>query len=584
MRAIDLHVHSTYSDGTMTPTELLKLAEETGLAAFALTDHDATRGLDELLALSADSPVEVVPGIEITTALPGKDIHVLGYYINYHRPELQKFLDDLIWKREDRNMKMCERLHDAGLSITYEALRASVTPNTILTRAHFARFLLDAGEVSSMQEAFSRYLGDRCPTYVHREKVLPEEAVRIIRAVGGVPVLAHPILYGFSDEKLDRLVASLKEAGLAGIETVYSTYQGADERQIRALAKKYDLLMTGGSDFHGSNKPHIRLGTGMSKLFIPEEFLDGIKMEYLRNYVPGAASEAFRVPADTANPCLAGKEVSYRCSTDVTCPGLLSFDMDGTLLNDDKQITPATREALEAALAKGYAFTISTGRPLTSILRLVDSLDLRKYNPYISAFNGGCIYDLTKEEIIYKDTLTADVAAGIVAMVKEAGLHFHTYTEREVICEHDTEEVRFYSNYVRMEYRVCDDVLKEEPCPYKFITMHLTDRSVLEAMQDKIMSKYGDVVQCIFSNDMFLEIIPKTSGKDVALRMMCDLSGVPFENSYAFADQDNDISMLAAAAHGVAMVNGSKGAKNAAGYITFKDNNHDGLVPFLKAL
>ena len=553
MRSIDLHVHSTYSDGTMSPAELLKLAEEKDLAAFALTDHDATNGLDELLALSAASDVEVVPGIEITTAVPGKDIHVLGYYINYHRPELQKFLKDLIWKREDRNIKMCERLHDAGLSITYEALRASVLPNTILTRAHFARFLLDAGDVSSMQEAFSRYLGDRCPTYVHREKVLPEEAVRMIRSVGGVPVLAHPILYRFSDERLEKLVASLKDAGLAGIETVYSTYNNAEENQIRNLAKKYDLLMTGGSDFHGSNKPHIQLGSGMGKLFIPDELLDGIKAEYLRNY-----------------------------TSDV--PGLLSFDMDGTLLDDTKQIMPATRTALERVLDKGYSFTISTGRPLTSILRLVDSLDLRKYNPLISAFNGGCVYDLSKEEIIYSETLTEEVAAGIVSMVKAAGLHFHTYTEREVICEHDTEEVRYYSNYVKMEYRVCEDVLKEEPRPYKFITMHLTDRSVLEEMKAKIMAKYADDVQCIFSNDMFLEIIPKTSGKDVALRMMCKLRDVPFERSYAFADQDNDISMLSAAAHGVAMVNGSVGAKKAADYITFQDNNHDGLVPFLEAL
>ena len=375
-----------------------------------------------------------------------------------------------------------------------------------------------------------------------------------------MPVLAHPILYRLSDARLEELVATLKEAGLAGIETVYSTYVPAEERQIRALAKKYDLLMTGGSDFHGSNKPHIQLGTGMGKLFIPDEFLDGIKKEYLNN---------------------------YKCSSsDISSvsQGLLSFDMDGTLLDDTKKITPATREALEAALAKGYAFTISTGRPLTSILRLVDSLDLRKYNPLISAFNGGCIYDLNKEEIVYKEVLDSDVAAGIKAMAKEAGLHFHTYTEREVISERDTEELHYYSNYVKMEYRVCEDVLAEEPAPYKFITMHLTDRSVLEKMQEQILAKYSDRIQCIFSNDMFLEIIPKTSGKDVALRKMSEILDIPFSRSYAFADQDNDISLLSAAAHGVALVNGSKGAKKAADYITFKDNNHDGLVPFLKAL
>ena len=579
MRAIDLHVHSTYSDGTMTPAELLALAEEKGLAAFALTDHDATKGLDEILALSASSPVEVVPGIEITTAVPQgngyKDIHILGYYINYHREELQDFLSDLIFKREDRNRKMCERLHDAGLSITYENLRASVTPETILTRAHFARFLLDHKDVSSMKEAFSRYLNDRCPTFVPREKVLPEEAVRVIRAVGGVPVLAHPILYGFSESRLENLIASLKEAGLAGIETVYSTYLPADERLIRTLAKKYNLLMTGGSDFHGSNKPDIKLGNGRGTLFIPEEFLTGIKKEYLKGYGK---------PDDTLNNSSAAVSPTDSYAACTAPRGLLSFDMDGTLLDDSKKIMPATGKALDEAIGRGYIFTISTGRPLTSILRLVSGLDLEKYNPLISAFNGGCIYNLTKQEILYKEVLKADIATGIRILAKEAGLHFHTYTEREVICERDTEEVRYYSNYVKMEYRVCEDVLKEDPTPYKFIIMHLTDRSVLEDMKEVILSKYADDVQCIFSNNMFLEIIPKTSGKDVALRKMCEMLDVPFERSYAFADQDNDISMLSAAAYGVALVNGSKGAKKAAGYITFSDNNHDGLVPFLNAL
>lgn len=539
----------------MSPGELLTLAEERGLAAFALTDHDATNGLDELLKQSADSFVEVVPGIEITTAIPGKDIHVLGYYINYHRPELQEFLKDLIWKREDRNRKMCDRLHEAGLSITYEALRASVLENTILTRAHFARFLLDAGDVSSMQEAFSRYLGDRCPTYVHREKVLPEEAVKIIRSVGGVPVLAHPILYHFSDSRLEELVASLKEAGLAGIETVYSTYNSAEERQIRELAAKYGLIMTGGSDFHGSNKPHIQLGTGMGKLFVPDEFLDGIKLQYLQNYAPKNSS-----------PCL------------------LSFDMDGSLLNDEKIITPDTREALNRASKAGHRITISTGRPFASVKKLIEGLGLDEFNPLVSCFNGGCVVDWATRETVIKKTLDPETALGIREIIRSFGRHFHTYTDTEVLTEKETEEVKYYGNYVKLPYRVADDVLGVEPNPYKFIIMHLTDKSLLVPIQKEILSKYGDQVQCVFSGDKFLEVIPKESGKGAALLSMCELLGIPQENSYAFADEDNDISMLQAAAHGVALVNGSKGAKKAAGYITFADNNHDGLVPFLNAL
>ena len=558
MNQIDLHVHSYYSDGTQSPAELLKEAEEIGLSAFALTDHDGTAGLDEILELSKNSTVEIVPGIEITSAFFDKEIHVLGYYINYHMDEMKNFLANLVDRRENRNREMCQRLHDAGLSISYEALRGSLPAKTVLTRMHFARFLYNAKDVSSIDEAFHRYLGDRCPTYVRMKKITPEEAVKFIRSVGGVPVLAHPILYGLSEARLDALVASMKEAGLAGIETVYSTYLPADERSIRKLAAKYDLVMTGGSDYHGSNKPHIKLGKGMGKLFVPGDFLDELKKEYLKNFKAGT------IPGDI--------------------PGILSFDMDGTLLNDQKQITPATRSALEEALAKGYLFTISTGRPLTSILRLIDTLDLRKYKPLLSAFNGGCVYDLGKEEIIYRDVLDSKVASEIVAMAREAKLHFHTYTDREVISEHDTEELHYYSNYVNMEYRICDDVIKEEATPYKIIIMHLTQKKYLDAMQEKILAKFGDEVQCLFSNNMFLEVIPKTSGKDVALRKMCEYFGVPFEASYAFADQDNDISMLAAAAHGVALVNGSEGAKKAADYITFLDNNHDGLVPFLNML
>ena len=183
-----------------------------------------------------------------------------------------------------------------------------------------------------------------------------------------------------------------------------------------------------------------------------------------------------------------------------------------------------------------------------------------------------------------KKTLDYETAAEIREIIRSYGRHFHTYTDTEVLTERDTEEVQYYGSYVNLNYRVVPDVLAEEPNPYKFIIMHLTDKSKLVPIQTEILEKYGDKVQCVFSGDMFLEVIPLSSGKGAALLGMCELLGIPKENSYAFADEDNDISMLSAAAHGVALVNGSKGAKKAADYITFADNNHDGLVPFLNCL
>lgn len=291
-KCIDLHVHSTRSDGTFTPAQLVDYAMEKGLSAFALTDHDTVDGLEEaicyaenlkrgLMLDSSDneffSPVpEVIPGIEFSTEYLGKDVHILGLYIDYKNTAFTARLQAFVDSRTERNLKMCRLLRESGIDITYEALLQEY-PDSVITRAHYAGYLLNHGYTKSIKEAFDRYVGDYAPCFVPREKVTPVQAIRLILAAGGVPVLAHPILYHMSDTVLETLVAELKNAGLLGIEAVYSTYTAADERQIRGLAEKYGLLISGGSDFHGSNKPKLDLGIGYGNLFVPYSLLTAIK-------------------------------------------------------------------------------------------------------------------------------------------------------------------------------------------------------------------------------------------------------------------------------------------------------------------
>lgn len=335
MLQVDLHVHSNRSDGTCSPKELVDYAMKKGLAAFALTDHDTVDGLDEACAYAEelrkrlkrierpqgqqpeteysnadsaayppDAPLvpEVIPGIEFSTeysdapdpeeanilSMPqeqqqakprrrsGQDVHIVGLYIDYHDRAFIAQLQEFVDSRTSRNHKMCRLLQEAGIDITYEALLKEF-PGAVITRAHYAKYMLNHGYIKSIPEAFDRYVGDHCPCYVPREKVTPVQAVKLILRAGGIPILAHPILYHLSDARLDALTAELKNAGLMGIEAIYSTYKPHEERQIRALAAKYDLLISGGSDFHGSNKPGLDLGTGYGNLFVPMDVLTGLK-------------------------------------------------------------------------------------------------------------------------------------------------------------------------------------------------------------------------------------------------------------------------------------------------------------------
>ncbi len=276
MEIVDLHVHSTKSDGSYTPAQLVDYALTKGLTAFALTDHDTTEGIDEAINAATDKNIEVIPGIEFSTEYEGKDIHIIGLYIDYKGDNFQHYLKQFQASRTLRNKKMCQKLTEHGIPLTYENL-IEYFPGAVITRAHYAKYLWEKGYVSNMKQAFERYIGDHAPCFLPREKVTPTQAIELILSSGGIPILAHPTLYHLSSRRLEQLIKTLKEAGLIAIECIYSTYSPAEERHMKALALKYDLLPSGGSDFHGTTKPGLDLAVGYGKLFIPYEILFNLK-------------------------------------------------------------------------------------------------------------------------------------------------------------------------------------------------------------------------------------------------------------------------------------------------------------------
>ncbi len=295
MEYIDLHVHSTASDGSMTPSELVAYAIQKNLFAFALTDHDTVDGINEaILAVnqanekrtnnctksnddSANiSPLIFIPGIELSAEYNGQDIHILGLNIDYKNKDFLEKVHYYRNLREQRNVKMVAKLQELGFDITPELIRERFGDDAVITRAHYAILLKESGYVSDNDEAFCKYLNPGCPCYIPRTRIGVCDAVRLILLAGGKPILAHPLLYKLSDGELDELVRLLKASGLLGIEAIYSKNKGDDETRMRALARKYDLFITGGSDFHGTAKPGLELGTGYGDLRVPKEILENI--------------------------------------------------------------------------------------------------------------------------------------------------------------------------------------------------------------------------------------------------------------------------------------------------------------------
>ena len=276
MERIDLHTHSNVSDGSLTPTEVMKAAKEAGLKAVALTDHDTIDGLQEALQAAKDLDIECIPGIELSALYKDLEVHIVGLFLDLENPQLKNRLDAFRKIRDNRNDRMFAKMQAAGVDITIEKLRA-LDGDAVITRANIARYLLHIGYVKSIPEAFDKYLNPGMPFFVQKSDITPKDVIETIRENGGIAILAHPLTYKFSHSELIECIETLKSYGLQGLETYYSTFSEADHRDMKRLADQYGLLHSGGSDFHGNVKPHIQIGKGMGKLVIPYDLLDKMK-------------------------------------------------------------------------------------------------------------------------------------------------------------------------------------------------------------------------------------------------------------------------------------------------------------------
>lgn len=244
-------------------------AASIGVQVLAITDHDTTAGVPAALAAARQHAVTVVPGVEISTISGREEIHILGYFVDIDNRELQSLLVRTREVRAERAQKMLARLDDLGLPVAWDQVMSKAVDGQSVGRTHVAMALLEAGHVASCEEAFTLWIGRDCPAYIERYKLAPEEAIELVRRSGGIPVLAHPYIYsryGRCKSALDlkHWLPRLQAAGLLGIETFYPHYPHRTSRRLLALAMKYDLLVTGGSDFHGTT-----IGNGLGNVDVP---------------------------------------------------------------------------------------------------------------------------------------------------------------------------------------------------------------------------------------------------------------------------------------------------------------------------
>ncbi len=285
---IDLHTHSTASDGLYSPRQLLHLAHEAGLRVLALTDHDTTDGVAEAAEAARELGIDFIPGIEINTDSKGGEIHVLGYFPDLAQPAFQAVLKTLRDARERRGQRMVEQLNEHGIKISWERVR-EIAQGTV-GRPHVAKALIEAGYVKSVPEAFDKYIGKGCVGYVQRYRLSPLDATRLINSANGLPVIAHPLTVpGLATlrEWLPELCAS----GMVGLETYYGPYTESDEQELHALAEEYHLIPTGGTDFHG---PGIH-PTPLGGRYVPPAAVEQLKAAAAQRQ--GRIPPAFELPA-----------------------------------------------------------------------------------------------------------------------------------------------------------------------------------------------------------------------------------------------------------------------------------------------
>jgi len=277
---IDLHAHTTHSDGTVSPTELVELARDLGLNAVAVTDHDTVDGLEEALAAGERLGVEVIPGVELSLEWEDRTLHLLGYFFcALPTDELRAALVELRHYRDVRNARILELLGELGYPVEPDAL-AQIADGGAVGRPHIGEVMRQRGYVSSLEEAFERFLRKGAPAYVDRRRLALPEAVRLLRRSGGIGSLAHPGIIPVDAVELERIARSVAAGGVAGLECYYGTYDEATTRLCLDIAARNGMVATGGSDFHGAVKPNVVLGVGAEGRAIPEHVLDDLKERY----------------------------------------------------------------------------------------------------------------------------------------------------------------------------------------------------------------------------------------------------------------------------------------------------------------
>jgi 3',5'-nucleoside bisphosphate phosphatase len=272
--SIDLHIHSTASDGTLSPAEIISLALRLPLVAISITDHDSIAGSREALLCGVPDELGFLTGVEISAEPPPSyggpgSIHILGYGLRLDDPELNRALEKLQDARKDRNPEIIARLNKLGISIRIEEVEKEAGDGQP-GRPHIAKLLVKKGVVKTLEAAFDRYLGNGKPAYVDKFRIECSQAIELINAAGGIPVLAHPCLLELeNEEQLDEMLLEMMSMGLKGLEVYFPQHSPEQTRRYAALARRHDLFMTGGTDFHGDIQPEIQMGVGKGDLHVP---------------------------------------------------------------------------------------------------------------------------------------------------------------------------------------------------------------------------------------------------------------------------------------------------------------------------
>ncbi len=285
MPGIDLHTHSTASDGTLSPSDVIRSAKDAGLEAIALTDHDTTGGLVEARDQATKLNLEFIPGCELSVVSPSGNMHILGYWIPPGPSKLSQSLEYLRQRRHDRNHLIMAKLNALGMEIQYEDVLA-VSGGDAVGRPHIAQVMHAKGYVGSVNDAFRLYLGSDGKAYVPKEKLGPRQAIELLKSVDATVVLAHPFLLGLQGPDLRGVIRQLKDYGLDGLEAYYTLHRPDQTLTYLQIAKDLDLLITGGSDFHGAVKPDVQLGIGLGDLFVPYAVLEAMKKHRQQNHQP----------------------------------------------------------------------------------------------------------------------------------------------------------------------------------------------------------------------------------------------------------------------------------------------------------